>query len=69
MNSIHLFMHRRFFIAVATAFALVACNAGPNAPTRADPELDALFEQLSQTEDQPQAAPIEQAICDEGSGA
>lgn len=62
MNSIHRIMHRRFFIAVSAAFALVACNAGPNAPTRADPELDSLFEQLSQAEDQQQAAPIEQAI-------
>lgn len=55
-------MDRRFFIAVAAAFALVSCNAGPNAPTRADPELDALFMQLAQAEDQQQAAPIEQAI-------
>ncbi|MCX7360261.1 MAG: tetratricopeptide repeat protein [Alphaproteobacteria bacterium] len=62
MNSIHHVMHRRFFIAVAAAFALVACNAGPNAPTRADPELDALFMQLAQAEDQQQASPIEQAI-------
>jgi tetratricopeptide (TPR) repeat protein len=62
MNPIHLVMHRRFFIAVAAAFALVACNAGPNAPTRADPELDALFMQLAEAEDQQQAAPIEQAI-------
>ena len=62
MNSIHRIMDRRVFIAVAAAFALVACNAGPNAPTRADPELDALFMQLAQAEDQQQAAPIEQAI-------
>ncbi len=62
MNPIHLIMHRRFFIAVAAAFALVACNPGPNAPTRADPELDALFMQLAQAEDQQQASPIEQAI-------
>jgi tetratricopeptide (TPR) repeat protein len=62
MNAIHLVMHRRLFIAAIAAFALAACNAGPSAPTRADPELDALFEQLQQTEDAQSAAPIEQQI-------
>jgi len=62
MNPIHPIAMRRFIIAVATALTLAACNAGSSAPTRADPELDALFAQLEQTEDAQQAAPIEQAI-------
>jgi tetratricopeptide (TPR) repeat protein len=61
MNSIHLVM-RSFVFAIAAAFTLAACNAGPGAPTRADPELDALFEQLEQAEDSQTATPIEQEI-------
>jgi tetratricopeptide (TPR) repeat protein len=61
MNSIHHVM-RRFIIAIAAALTLAACNAGSSAPTRQDPELDALFMQLEQTEDAQAAAPIEQAI-------
>ena len=62
MNAIHLVMRRRFLIAAIAAFALAACNMGASVPTRADPELDALFEQLQQIEDAQAAAPIEQAI-------
>jgi len=62
MNSIHRNAMRRFVFAVAAALTLAACNAGSSAPTRADPELDALFAQLEQTEDAQQATPIEQAI-------
>ena len=61
MNSIHLVM-RNFIFAIAAAFTLAACNAGPGAPARVDPELDALFEQLSRAEDTQTATPIEQAI-------
>jgi tetratricopeptide (TPR) repeat protein len=62
MNPIHLVMHRRIFIAAIASLTLAACNAGPSAPTRQDPELDALFEQLALAGDQQQAGPIEQAI-------
>lgn len=61
MNSIHLVM-RNFVFAIAAALSLAACNAGPSAPTRADAELDALFEQLELAEDTQTATPIEQAI-------
>ncbi len=61
MNSIHLVM-RNFVIAIVAAISLAACNAGPSTSTRADPELDALFAQLEQAEDQQTATPIEQAI-------
>jgi len=62
MKPIHHVPMRRLFIALAAALTLAACNAGSSAPTRADPELDALFAQLEQAEDQQQATPIEQAI-------
>jgi tetratricopeptide (TPR) repeat protein len=62
MNPIHLDMHRRFFIAAIAALALAACNSGANGPTRVDPELDSLFEQLGQSQDAQSAASIEQAI-------
>jgi tetratricopeptide (TPR) repeat protein len=61
MNAIHLVM-RHFVFALAAAFTLAACNAGPSAPTRADPQLDALFEQLEAAEDTQAAAPVEHAI-------
>jgi tetratricopeptide (TPR) repeat protein len=61
MNAIHLVM-RRFIFAIAAALTLSACNAGSGAPTRADPELDALFTELEQAGDAQTAAPIEQAI-------
>lgn len=61
MNSIHLVM-RNFVFAIAATLTLAACNAGSSAPTRADPELDALFSQLEQAEDAQTATPIEQAI-------
>lgn len=53
---------RRFLIAIAAALTLAACNAGSGAPTRADPELDALFDQLAEAEDGSSASAIEQAI-------
>lgn len=61
MNQIHLIM-RRFVFALAAALSLAACNAGPSGPSRADPQLDALFEQLEAAEDAQAAAPIEHAI-------
>lgn len=61
MNAIHLVM-RRFFIAIAAALTLAACNAGAPAASRPDPELDALFAQLEQADNAQAAAPIEQAI-------
>jgi tetratricopeptide (TPR) repeat protein len=60
MNPIHLLM-RRFILTLAAALTLAACG-GASAPTRADPQLDALFVQLEQAEDAQAAAPIEQAI-------
>jgi tetratricopeptide (TPR) repeat protein len=53
---------RRFVFALAAAFTLAACNAGPSAPGRADPELDALFDQLAQAEDAGSAQALERAI-------
>jgi tetratricopeptide (TPR) repeat protein len=61
MNPIHLIM-RRFIFAIAAALSLAACNASTPGSTRADPELDALFSQLEQTEDAGAAQSIEQAI-------
>jgi len=61
MNSIHLVM-RNFIFAIAATLTLAACNAGSSAPTRADPQLDALFAQLEQAEDAQTATPVEQAI-------
>ncbi len=61
MNAIQIAM-RRFVFALAAALALAACGANERAPTRADPELDALFAQLEQAPDADTAAPIEQQI-------
>ncbi len=54
-------MHR-FVFAFAAALTLVACGANERSPTRADPELDALFVQLEQSPDPLAAAAIEQQI-------
>lgn len=61
MNAIQIAM-RRFIFALATAFALAACGPNASAPTRSDPELDALFAQLEQAPDAEAAAGIEQQI-------
>lgn len=52
---------RRLVLALA-AFALAACGSNAHAPTRTDPELDALFAQLEQAPDAETAVPIEQQI-------
>lgn len=52
---------RRLVLALA-ALALAACGSNAHAPTRTDPELDALFSQLEQAPDAEAAASIEQQI-------
>lgn len=52
---------RRLILALA-ALSLAACGSNAHAPTRTDPELDALFVQLEQAPDAEAAAPIEQQI-------
>ncbi|MEZ5995225.1 MAG: hypothetical protein R3C25_05680 [Hyphomonadaceae bacterium] len=61
MAAIH-FAMRNFLIALFAALTLCACSAGAPAPSRPDPELDALFAQLERAEDAAQAGPVEQAI-------
>ena len=53
---------RRFVYAFAAALALAACGANDRSPTRASPELDALFTQLEQASDASAAASVEQEI-------
>jgi tetratricopeptide (TPR) repeat protein len=61
MNAIQVAM-RRFVLAFAAALTLAACGPNAHAPTRSDPELDALFVQLEQAPDAETATPIEQQI-------
>ncbi len=56
---------RQFLIAAVICPALAACGLGASAPTRTDPELDALFVQLAQAPDAAAAAPIQDAIAAE----
>lgn len=53
---------RRFVFAIAAALTLASCGLNESAPSRSDPELDALFAQLEQAEDAAIAASVEQAI-------
>jgi len=53
---------RRFVFALAAAIALATCGPNTRAPTRTDPELDALFVQLEQAPDAETAAALEQQI-------
>ncbi len=53
---------RRFAFALAAALTLAACGANERAPSRVDPQLDALFVQLEQAPDAEAAAAIEQQI-------
>jgi tetratricopeptide (TPR) repeat protein len=53
---------RRLVIAFVAALLLAACGVNERAPVRTDPQLDALFVQLGQTEDAATATPIEHAI-------
>lgn len=53
---------RRFIFALATAVLLASCGSNARGPTRADPELDAMFVQLEQAPDAEAAAAIEQQI-------
>lgn len=55
-------MRRRFFVLIATALTLAACGVGANARRPADPELDALFEQLAGAPDEATAARVEAEI-------
>lgn len=52
----------RIWFSALCAALLAACGAGAPEPSRANPELDALFAQLERAEDASQAGPIEQAI-------
>ena len=52
----------RFLATFLLAFALAACGMRPSEPTRADPELDAMFTKLAEAADAETAAPVEQAI-------
>jgi tetratricopeptide (TPR) repeat protein len=53
---------RRLVLAFAFALTLAACGERAAAPTRVDPELDALFVQLEQAPDPAAATSIEQQI-------
>jgi tetratricopeptide (TPR) repeat protein len=53
-------MHR--FVLALAALLLAACGPNAHAPSRVDPELDALFVQLEQSPDAEAAAAIEQQI-------
>jgi tetratricopeptide (TPR) repeat protein len=53
---------RRFVFTLAAALTLAACGANEPTPTRADPELDALFVQLGQAPDAEAASLVEQQI-------
>lgn len=61
MDAIQVAM-RRLAFAFFAALTLAACGGGASAPTRADPALDALFQQLERAGDAAAAQSIEEAI-------
>jgi tetratricopeptide (TPR) repeat protein len=53
---------RRLILTLAVAFALAACGQSARTTARADPALDALFEQLLAAPDKETAEPLEREI-------